>query len=99
MATYRPLVVIGGRIQELPLTDSVAGTTSEEDMTYSKRIDFITDGEIYRGEAAVGSQENSAVWRIRRIVLAADGDVSETWAGGTADFTKQWNFRTSYTYS
>ena len=68
-------------------------------MVYSKRIDFVTEDELYRGEAVVGSSENVAVWRIRKVVIAGDGDVTETWAGGTADFNKQWNLRTTYTHS
>ena len=72
---------------------------SEEEMTYSKRIDFISDNVLYRGEAAVGSSENSAAWRIRKVVISADGDVSETWATGTAAFDKTWNLRASYNYS
>lgn len=94
----RPLVVIEGRIQELPLTDTLP-VMGEEDMVYSKRIDFVTEDELYRGEAEVGSSENVAVWRIRKVVLAGDGDVTETWAGGNAVFNKQWNLRTTYIYS
>lgn len=94
----RPLVVIAGRIQELPLTDTLAAV-GDDDMTYSKRVDFVGDTEIYRGEAQVGSLENVAAWRIRKIVLAPDGDVTETWADGVSTFTKQWNLRTTYTYS
>lgn len=71
---------------------------SEEDIMYSKRIDFISDSELYRGEAAVGSAESSAVWRIRKIVIGNDGDVTETWASGTANFDKVWNDRVSFTY-
>jgi hypothetical protein len=68
-------------------------------MAYSKRTDFVGEDVIYRGEAAVGSGEGSSVWRIRKIVLAADGDVTETWAGGTATFDKIWSLRTTYNYS
>lgn len=94
----RPLVVINGRVQELPLIDTLP-VMGEEDMVYSKRIDFVGEDELYRGEAQVGSLENSATWRIRKVLLAADGDVTETWAGGNALFNKQWNLRTTYTYS
>ena len=95
----KPLVIIDGRVQELPIADSLAGGLLEGDeLVYSKRVDFVSDSELYKAEAAVGSLENSAVWRIRKIVLSADGDVTETWAAGSADFTKQWNLRTSYTY-
>lgn len=94
----RPLVVVDGRIQELPLTDTLP-VIGEEDMVYSKRIDFVTDDELYRGEAPVGSSEADSVWRIRKVVIGSDGDVWETWAGGTALFDKTWNLRTSYVYS
>lgn len=94
----RPLVVINGRVQELPQTDTLP-VMGEEDMVYSKRIDFVSDSVLYRGEASVGTLESAAAWRIRKIVLAQDGDVTETWASGTADFNKQWTQRTVYTYS
>lgn len=94
----RPLVVIEGRIQELPLTDTLP-VMGEEDMVYSKRIDFVGEDIIYRGEAAVGSSETDLVWRIRKIVVAGDGDIMETWAGGSAVFNKQWSQRTSYNYT
>jgi hypothetical protein len=71
----------------------------EEEMTYSKRIDFVTDSILYRGEAQVGSLENSSVWRIRKIVISPDGDVSETWADGVATFNKIWANRAAYSYS
>lgn len=72
---------------------------AEEDIVYSKRIDFINDNLLYKGEAAVGSSESNPVWRIRKIVVGADGDVTEVWAGGTADFTNSWINRASYIYS
>lgn len=72
---------------------------SEEDMVYTKRIDFTDDTQLYRGEAQVGTQESQPLWRIRKITLATDGDVAETWAGGTADFNKQWTLRATYNYS
>lgn len=70
----------------------------EDDIMYSKRVDFISDSILYRGEAAVGSAENLAVWRIRKIVISEDGDVTETWAAGTAAFDKVWADRVSLTY-
>lgn len=73
--------------------------TSEDDIMYSKRVDFVTDTELYRGEATTGSSENSAVWRIRKLVIAIDGDVTETWASGNANFDKVWADRASLSYS
>ena len=94
----RPLVVISGRVQELPLNDTLPAL-GEEEMVYSKRTDFVGEDVIYRGEAVVGSSEVSPIWRIRKLVLAADGDVAETWAGGTALFDKAWSLRATYVYS
>lgn len=72
---------------------------SEDEKVYSKRIDFITEDILYKAEAPVGSTEGAAVWRIRKIVAATDGDITETWASGTAEFDKSWTLRASYTYS
>lgn len=71
---------------------------SEEDMVYAKRVDFVTDAELYKGESVVGSLDNSPVWRIRKIIIGGDGDVTETWAGGTALFDKVWTNRAGLTY-
>lgn len=72
---------------------------SEDDVMYAKRVDFVTDNLLYRGEAPVGAPESSPVWRVRRITFGAvDGDVTEQWAGGTADFDKAWADRLSLTY-
>lgn len=72
---------------------------SEEDILYSKRVDMVSDSVIYRGEAAVGSSESAAVWRVRKITFAPDGDVTETWANGTADFVHAWTGHLTFTYS
>ena len=72
---------------------------AEEDVVYSKRIDFISDDVLYKGEAPVGSLENSPVWRVRRIIVGADGDVTEVWAGGSAEFVNTWTGRTGFIYS
>lgn len=93
----RPLVLIDGRLQELPLGDSLP-VPNEEDTMYAKRVDFISDSVLYKAEAAVGSLESAAVWRIRKIVLGTDGDVTETWASGNANFDKIWDNRASLTY-
>lgn len=95
----RPLVIVSGRIQELPSGDTTAGFVSEEDQVYSKRVDFVSDTVLYKGEAATGSSEASAVWRIRRITLGADGDATEVWASGNANFDKVWANRVALSYS
>jgi len=71
----------------------------EEEAMYSKRIDFISESLLYKGEAAVGQPENASSWRIRRLEIYPDGDVTELWASGTADFVHTWADRASYEYS
>ncbi len=72
---------------------------SEDQMIYAKRLDVISDQLMYRGEAAVGALESTSSWRIRRIDLGVDGDVSEKWAGGNASFIHIWNDRLTLSYS
>jgi hypothetical protein len=72
---------------------------SEDEAVYAKRVDFITDNLLYRGEAVVGADPADPVWRIRRITIAGDNDVTEEWAGGTALFDKIWDNRASLIYS
>jgi len=72
----------------------------EEEIVYAKRVDFISDETLYRGEANPGTLDGANVWRIRKINIAyIDGDVTETWADGSAAFTKVWDDRLSYTYT
>ncbi len=71
----------------------------EEDVPYAKQTDFVTDDLIYRGEAAVGSLTSASAWRIRKLVIGVDGDVSETWADGNANFDNVWDNRLSLSYS
>jgi len=72
--------------------------TPEDEIMYSKRVDFIDDSLLYRGEAVPGSSESASVWRIRKIVIGIDNDVSETWADGNDNFDKSWLDRESLIY-
>lgn len=74
-------------------------TTTDEEMPYAKRTDFISDNELYKGEASVGSPDGNPVWRIRKVVIGNDGDVTETWANGNAEYTNRWTDRLTLTYS
>lgn len=71
----------------------------EEEMTYSKRVDFINENLLYKGEAAEGTLTSLAAWRIRKVTIGNDGDVEEIWASGNSNFDKVWDNRVSYTYS
>lgn len=87
-------VVVTGLVGPVPST-----IIAEEDMAYSKRIDFISESELYRGEAAPGTLETSAAWRIRKIVIANDDDITETWADGNANFDNVWSDHLTLTYT
>lgn len=90
----KPTVLVTGLLGPM----GPAGT-SEDDVMYAKRVDFVTDNLLYRGEAVVGASEANALWRIRKIVIGADGDVTETWASGNANFDKAWTDRSTLIYS
>lgn len=85
--------------QGIPGPIGPSGSKTEEEEVYSTRVDFINDNLLYRGEAAVGSSESDPKWRIRRITLGDDGDVTEVWANGNANFTNVWDNRVSITYN
>ena len=74
------------------------GSVPIEEMVYTKRIDFISDDLLYKGEAVPGTAESAALWRIVQISFGADGDATFKWAGGAATFDKIWNDRISYQY-
>lgn len=91
--------VISAGIPGRPGANGVDGRDSEEFAVYAKRVDFVSDNLLYRGEAEVGSADSEAVWRVRKVVIAGDGDITETWAGGNALFDKVWDDRTTEVYS
>jgi hypothetical protein len=76
-----------------------SGPIPEGDEVLAKRVNFIGEDIIYKGEAPVGTLDAASFWRIRKILIAVDGDVTETWANGNANYDKVWNDHASYTYS
>lgn len=72
---------------------------SEEQVAYSKRLDFISNTLFYKGEADPGALESAQVWRIRKVILGNDGDVTELWASGSANFNQAWSNRLNLNYS
>lgn len=61
-----------------------------------------SDGKqtIYVGEADPGTTKASAKWRIKKLTLDANDNPTDVqWAGGSMDFDKVWNSRTTYIYS
>ncbi len=71
----------------------------EEEPMYSSRVDWIDDYTLYKGEAEPGTLESGAVWRIRKITIGLDDDVTTLWASGTDAFTQIWDDRLSLSYS
>ena len=69
----------------------------------SRRLDFVGENTIYRGEAQPGASESSPVWRIKQITFftGPDGkqDIDEKWAGGNADFSNAWSTRSTLEYT
>lgn len=97
MADRRPIVLIAGELQELPLTDIVVGTEAE--VKYDSLVDWISDDVFYFGQAAPGTITSAATWRVQRVSIApGDGDTDARWADGTADFIKIWDDRATFTY-
>ena len=96
------VVYQAGRAVNLPWQAFLA-LTGSGDEALTRRVDFVGEATIYRGEAAPGSSESDPVWRIRRFtfVTGPDGkqDVNETWASGTANFDHVWNDRATVEYS
>lgn len=76
------------------------GPVGDDDVTYAKRTDFENnDTIIYIGEAIPGSIDSASVWRMKRLTLNAEGDVTEEWADGNANFDNIWNNRATLSYS
>jgi hypothetical protein len=66
--------------------------------SFALRLDEVSATVSYVGEAAVGSSEAAAVWRIKKIDEASN-DVSITWADGNDDFDNIWADRLILSYS
>lgn len=60
-------------------------------------IDSIDLNLKYLGDAALGSGEDAAVWRIRRI--DETNLMEQTWADGDDNFDNIWDDRESLSYS
>ncbi len=95
-------VLQAGQWVNLPWTafiNMIDGALGMGDIQLSRRVDFVGETLLYRGEAAPGADEAAPVWRIKRIQFAPDGDVTETWADGAAAYAHAWADRATLTYS
>lgn len=90
---------------DLPTTIFVSTTPSPlppfegSPSTVTFRVDDVSPNIMYKGEAAVGSLESAAVWRIKKLIFGPGDDITELWAGGTSAFDKVWDSRLSLVYS
>lgn len=67
-------------------------------VNYTKRVDFVNDNLLYKGEATVGTIDSHNGWRIKKITLGNDGDVTEQYANGDDNFINIWNDRLTLNY-
>jgi len=73
-----------------------ATISSNTNTSLAQQIDTTsTAGYTYIGQAAAGTAQSAASWRIKLI----DSYGNITWAGGNANFANIWNNRTALTYS
>jgi hypothetical protein len=78
---------------------ALSNYVDEKDMQYTTRVDVVDETLMYIGDAAPGTIEAAAEWRIKRIVTGVDGDMVGLFALGTADFVHTWDDRAALTYS
>jgi len=67
----------------------------------TKKISKIagSNKQEYVGEALPGSSAGDAVWRIQKVIWDGNFITDIKWAGGTGNFTYEWDKRTTYDYS
>lgn len=96
-----PVLLPGGKAAALPWPAFISVIAGAVDLGVdtARREDFVGDSILYRGEAAPGSSESAPVWKIKRVEFLPDGDVSTTFAGGTADYVHAWSARTTLEYA
>lgn len=91
------LVTIASALPVIEIAALGARGESGMEPKYTLRYDEVSASVSYVGEAAVGSLETAAAWRIKRITDT--GDITIEWAGGSAAFDKRWDEHLILTYS
>lgn len=82
----------------IPGPQGPPGSSGDEEMKYSERVDFVGEDAMYKGEAVPGSSESAAVWRICKTSFIGD-DVIKQWGGGNSGFIHAWADRLTLSYS
>lgn len=81
------------------MQEVIVQAVNEDAMSYAKRVDFISEDELYTGQALAGTLNADPKWRISLTTIAADGDVVVKWAEGSGAYIHAWDDRASLTYS
>lgn len=68
-------------------------------VAYAKRVDVVSNTVTYKGQAAAGSTDSAASWRISRVTTTTDGDIVQEWAAGVSAFENVWDDRLTLVYS
>lgn len=80
-------------------TWNLQGNLSQVAQTIRTDTDGATPETIYRGFALPGTLTNAPSWRMQRITIQADGDVSIVFADGNDNYDNIWDNRASLSYS
>lgn len=82
-------------------TWSLSGSAREVSIaTRTDTVDPNATPEItYRGDAPPGTASSAAAWRVRKITIAADGDVTIEYADGNDLYDNIWDNRLALSYS
>lgn len=64
-----------------------------------KVLDHVSQSLLYVGDAAPGTTTSSPGWRIRRVTIAPNGDVTSVQFASAGDLTCVWDDRASLPYS
>lgn len=75
-----------------------AGPAGGESVPYAMRVDEVSGGVTYIGEADPGEAGSDASWRIKRLTETGP-DIVIAWADGNANFDNVWDDRLGLTYS
>jgi hypothetical protein len=100
------ILVWNGTWESKPLTAMLeeVGTVITTEKQYTKRVDFYssspTTGDIiFKGWADVGTVNSTSIWRIAKLTINTDGDVTEQYADGNNNFDNIWDNRAILTYT
>lgn len=99
MAARKPVVLIEGKLSELPSTDQL---DADINVPLEQEIDEVNGGGvIYIGKAQPGTLKNAASWQIQRITFTTTGSDTDTeirFASNDATFTHIWDNRLILSY-